>query len=184
MENYEEIKASWRKESGAPTNTANDILQIQQKLSQIKRGQKIGNWGMTITVLVLLGYLMYALRFGKTLLNFGLILMASVLVIRIIIEVMDKRQLATLDPTVNAQTFASALLGYYQRRKRLHTIITPILYLLYCVGFVLLLPTFKVVFSTGFFLYLVCSGALSLIVLAGIIYRQTQRELFELKSLR
>ena len=95
MENYEEIKASWRKESGAPTNTANDILQIQQKLSQIKRGQKIGNWVMTITVLVLLGYLMYALRFGKTLLNFGLILMASVLVIRIIIEVMDKRQLAT-----------------------------------------------------------------------------------------
>jgi len=183
MENYDNFKEDWKNQK-ATIKPEEEVVKITGKIGALRKKQHIANSILVLTVVIVLGYLLYVIRFGIGQFNLGLLLMIGVLVFRIILEARDRKRLATIDPSMPTEAFRKRVAGYYKWRLTLHRVITPICFLCYAYGFTLLLPTFKDIFSKGFYNYLLFSGIGSLVVIALIVIVQTKKELRELKSMQ
>lgn len=183
METYKDLKDNWKKTESNLPETEDVIEEIQKKIGQLRKGQKMTNVILAISTMIVIAYLIYVFQFGRTALNVGLLVMITTLVIRLFIEIRDRRKLRNLNPLLTRGEFKGSLQAFYKWRGVLHKVITPILFVCYIYGFTLLLPTFKAIFSKGFYTYLLVSGFGSLLIIAIIIIRQARRELEELKSL-
>jgi hypothetical protein len=75
------------------------------------------------------------------------------------------------------------LITYYQNRKYLHFLITPLLFAAYIAGFLMLLPSFKESLSSGFYTYILFSSGFIFLFLAVLISVQIRKELKILKGL-
>lgn len=157
--------------------------QLIQKAQNQRSKQYISIAVMGITVVVLLIYAGYYLTADWNPFSLGLTLMISSLSFRIILELRSlyrkESQLITLDP----RSFKTYLKKYHRLRLWVNYIVTPICFAIYIVGFTLLLPYFKKIFSQAFYLYLLISGFGSLLVIALIIIRSTLKERAFLKQL-
>jgi hypothetical protein len=102
---------------------------------------------------------------------------------RIALEIKSKIQLHKIDNTLNFKDFVSKHKRYFQNRRWIHFVFTPLIYLLYVGGFVSMLPVFKETLSTGFFLYIQISGVIVFVALALFIAYHIKKELQELRFL-
>ena len=164
-----------------PDNLLNTII---PKAKKQRRGQYISTAVMSITVLILLAYTLY---YAKQWDDFalGLFMMISSLTFRVILELITlyrkENQLVALDHSA----FRAYLKRHYRFRLGINYYITPLCFAVYVIGFIKLLPYFKQYLSQGFYTYIVISGAISLLVLLGIVAKSVlkeQRFLKELKS--
>jgi hypothetical protein len=89
-----------------------------------------------------------------------------------------------MNVTTTLEKFKQQMIGYYEKRKKVHFIATPIIILIYCFGFVLLLPAFKESLSVGFYNYIVVSSIVLFVVLSLFIAREVKRELLGLRELQ
>ena len=153
--------------------TPNDII---KKAKSQRRGQYITITVLVVTVLIVAIFTMYFANNQWNNFTFGLTLMISSLVFRIILEFISlyrkESQLISLDN----KSFRAYLKKHYRLRLRINYFITPICFAIYVIGFIMLLPYFKEELSKGFYTYILISGSISLLVLMGIIMKSIKKE--------
>src|SRR5699024_1848600 len=88
-----------------------------------------------------------------------------------------------LSADIDMKSHTKELIQFYSRRKLIHFIVTPGLFLSYILGFILLLPYFKQYFSSGFYTYILTSSGFIFVALGILIYIQIRKELRLLKEL-
>lgn len=157
--------------------------EIIKKANKQRKSQFISIAVMSVTVLILLTYAIYYVGNNWNTFTLGMALLISSLTFRIALEFVSlyrkENQLISLDN----RSFKKYLKKHYQIRLKVNYIITPVCFAIYTFGFTLLLPSFKQMFSRGFYLYIVISGVVSLIVIAAIIVNTIRKEHGFLNSL-
>ena len=114
----------------------------------------------------------------------GLGIMMSSLIIRIVMEYYSIRNLTKIPPYKKMKDYNQKLINYYTSRKFIHFLVTPILFGCYVFGFILLLPVFKKNLSQGFYTYILWSSVFIFLGLAILIAVQIKKELLILKQLK
>ncbi len=150
--------------------------QIIKKAKKQRNSQFISIAVMSITVIILLIYAGYYISNNWNNFTLGIVLMISSLAFRIILEFVSlyrkESQLVSLDN----RSYRKYLKSYYKIRLKVNYIITPICFAIYIIGFTMLLPYFKQMFSKGFYTYIIISGIVSFIVIAVIIIKSVIKE--------
>lgn len=183
MEAFEDLKTQWDGQS--PSKIPEDGVQnIMEKMKSIKAKQRIMNIVLALTGIVLLGFFFYISAYRFQIVMTGLLIMLMALVVRIAIEIFSINTISELDVAGDATNFKRRLVKYYNNRVRVHYIFTPIIILLYCIGFVMLLPSFKANLSSGFYTYIWISSVVLLIVFGLLIGKQAKKELDVLRQLK
>lgn len=181
MTTFEDLKSQW--ENQPQENTPNNGSElIVKKINRIKRKQGITNIVLLITTGILISFFFYIEAYKYKVVSFGLLLMISSLGVRIFIEYFSLKKLKQINITTNAVVFNKNMTAYYKKRIRTHYVSTPIIILLYSVGFIILLPSFKKSLSAGFYNYIICSALIILIIMVLYIRKQINEELSVLKG--
>lgn len=185
METFDNLETIWNNQTGVPTLSAQDIklkANVQAKAIKVKHTWTIVI--ISITVLVLAAYFIWVSAYKHPILFTGLGIMIAMLLLRIVAEYISAQKLAALDKDNTLVTYAANLTAFYNWRKKIHFVLTPLVFGLYITGFVILLPVFKSALSTVFYTYIIISGAITFTALAFFIARQIQKELAILSVLK
>ena len=183
MKSFEEIKSQWASQESqiAPVNGPEIIM---KKVSVVKKKQQLTNVILVITVLVLIVFFIYIAAYTNLLVTTALLLMILSLVSRIGLELISIKMLNNLNVSTSAGEFKQNMIIYYKKRARTHFIWTPLIIVLYSIGFILLLPSFKANLSAGFYNYIIVSSILLLLFFGLLFYTQIKKELRILKELK
>lgn len=186
MTNFNELQKSWNQQPDPKVPLAGQkLIDKASKKMQIMKLSYLGNLGtLSLTILILVGYWLWALQFENARVNLGLGVMVFTLSARIALEVMSIVRLGSIQPFLPKNTFQDKLKKYYQLRKTTHLIATPIAYTGYIAGFSWLLPALKPAFSEGMYLYMIISGYGSLLFISWLVYKQAKTDFTAMKSLR
>ncbi|RYY58048.1 MAG: hypothetical protein EOO09_00310 [Chitinophagaceae bacterium] len=187
MNEFNELQQLWNKQPlTAGTGNAEELIRkTNSNLKQLKRRYISTAVILLVTVLVLAVYSIWVGVYGWNLFSGGLALMIALLSWRVFLELISIRRSSRIKPAADVAGFAAELGRYYTFRRRILLLHTPLVYLGYMAGFVMLLPGLKGNTSHGFFLYIVISGGLFLagfIFLLARIIRKEIRTLDELKQ--
>lgn len=183
MEAFEDLKTQWndQEEVLVPKEGAKQLI---EKIAGIRKKQGITNLVLSITVVVLIAFLFYVSAFKFQTTMTGLLIMIGVLIIRIVLEFFSIKKLRNMSPIANASKYKQEITKYYDSRRIIHFMITPIIVTAYCIGFYILLPDFKASLSTGFYWYIIGSAIVTLIVLSLFVGKKIQQELKLLGNLK
>lgn len=183
MTAFEDLKSDWNNQP--EHNTPEDGIElIVKKMTAIKRKQGITNIVLSITILILAGFFFYIEAHKNTTVSMALLLMISSLVVRILVEYYSINRLKKMDVTKNSSVFNENMVTYYKRRITTHYITTPIIIVLYSIGFITLMPYFKENLSSGFYTYISVSAIIILIAMVLFIGKQIKKELSVLKEIQ
>lgn len=182
MEAFEDLKSQWDGQS-SPRIPEGGVQKIVEKMKNIKGKQRIMNIVLSLTGMVLIGFFFYISAYRFQTVMTGLLLMIMALIVRIVVEMFSINTINKLDVSETAVIFKKRLLKYYNNRLRVHYIFTPIIILLYCIGFVMLLPSFKANLSSGFYTYIWVSSIVLLVFFGVFIGKQAKKELDILRQL-
>ncbi len=158
--------------------------QIIRKARKQRDRQYISIAVMSITVLVLILYTLYYGPHRWNNFTFGLVLMISSLVFRVILEFVSLYQKENRLISLDSRSFQEYLKKHYTLRLKINYIITPICFAMYVFGFTKLLPYFKQEFSEGFYIYILISGFASFVILSIIIVNSILKESHFLRESR
>ena len=183
MTEFKDLKSKWdqQPEVKAPSNGSKDIF---KKINFIKKKQRITNFVLLATAFILIWYFLYIDAYNNVLVTFALFLMIGSLIMRVIIEYFSIKKLNQLDVTTNVTTFNTLMTAYYKKRIKTHYIATPIILILYIIGFVILLPFFKEYLSNGFYTYIIVSSICIFLIMVFFIGKQIKKELSTLKQIK
>lgn len=185
MEKFKELQSVWNQQDVIQPKL--DTEEIKTKSFQKIKAQKLKHfWTIGIlSTLIFVLILFYKLIYNDEITSKikGLELMILVIVIRIILEIVSAILFQKINFTTSFKNHTDQLVTYYKFRKTIHFIFTPIIYLLYIVGFYLLLPLFKTNLSHGFYLYVIVSGIVFLTLFSLQLFRIIRKDLNDLKYL-
>jgi hypothetical protein len=182
MTSFEEIKSQWKDQKAIeiPNNGHKIII---DKVNDIKKKQKQTNIILFLTILVLIAFFVYIAAYKYLIVASALLLMIGSLAVRIGLELQSIKKLSRLNVNISASSFKENIISYYKNRVHIHLIWTPIIILIYSIGFVMMLPSFKASLSSGFYTYILVSSVVILVILSFFIYKQIMKELSVLKEL-
>lgn len=179
METFEELQHLWSKQPQIRNDISATYL-MQRAVSKIRR---LRAWQFStiviITVLVafLIYYFLYMRKYaGVNAFTLGLSLMIATMVVRILLEIISSWKVGRIHSDFSMDKFTNMMIDYYNWRKKIHFVFTPIVYSVYVVGFTLLLPTLKGTMSSGMFVYTLVSGYLFLGVFALFVRKKFRQE--------
>lgn len=183
MNNFEELQSNWKnQETDKATETGfNEVLRGAKR---IKNKQRITNIILGITVAILISFFIYISGYKNNQVILGLSLMVGTLIMRMLLEILSIKKLKQMNSLLDHKAYKQELICYYEQRKNVHFIWTPLIVLGYVAGFFILLPLFKANLSSGFYSYIIVSGIISLIVLTVFIAKQIQNEMQEIRRLK
>ncbi len=183
MINFEDLKSQWEKqpEAKAPENGTESIV---VKINAMRKKQLITNIILVATLLVLIGFFFYVMAYRDQVVLWGLLTMMTALLVRIAIEIRSVRVLRRLNNGLDAKQFKVRMTRYYEQRKIIHVILTPLILIAYCWGFVRLLPAFKANLSSGFYTYILVSSIVLIVFFTVFIGYHLRKELQILKTLK
>lgn len=186
MEKFKELQSSWNQQ--AVIEPKLDTEEIKTKSFQKIKAQKVKHfWTIGIlSTLIFVLILFYKLIYNDEITSKikGVELMIFVIVIRIILEIVSAMLFQKIDFTTSFKNHTDQLVTYFKFRKTIHFIFTPIIYLLYIVGFYLLLPLFKTNLSHGFYIYVIVSGIVFLTLFSLQLFKIIRKDLNDLKFLQ
>lgn len=183
MNNFEELQSKWKNQPEIQA-TEEGFQTLLNGLKKIKNKQRITNLVLGSTIIILIGFFFYISGYRDQRVIYGISLMIGSLLIRIILELLSIRSLARMNMLSQRNDFRSSLIIYYRKRKYIHFLWTPITIGCYVLGFLTLLPLFKVNLSAGFYTYIITSSIVLLVFFSGFIAKQIYREMKELKRLQ
>lgn len=178
METFETLENIWNNQPALPRLSAADIE--SKARTQAKAIKAKHQWTIviiSITALVLAAYFIWITAYKHRVLFTGLGIMIAMLLLRIVAEYRSIAKLNALSAESSFMEYAGKLQAFYQWRKKIHLVLTPVVYGLYIAGFILLLPVFKTNFSTGFFWYILISGVVFFSLFGFFMARQIKKEL-------
>ncbi|TDO96588.1 hypothetical protein [Flavobacterium sp. 245] len=186
MKTFEELQNIWEQQTESDTKpTATEIIKkAEANTKKIKRSHFWTKVILSLTSLILISYYIWVGAYRQTLFSFGLCIMITMLLVRIAIEWISTKKLESLKTDVNLIEYSKLAHQFYEWRKKIHYIFTPIIYLTYIVGFTLLLPVFKDNFSSGFYLYILISGYAFLLIFGFFMIRIIKKEIRLLNFLK
>lgn len=182
MNNFNEIQKQWAARE-IPPISQKAMESVILKSKSIRRKQWIGQLVLAITSVILIIFFFYISAYKNTIVFLGLGIMISSLLIRIGIEFFAMVKKENFPADNDMKKFNQNLITFYKRRRYIHFIVTPVLYISYIIGFIMLLPSFKESLSNGFYIYILFSSILIFVALAILIGVQIRRELGILKDL-
>lgn len=182
MKNFNDIKSAWseREIPRAPEDGAQNIV---RKVRFIKKKQIMGQAVLSTTVMILIWFFFYISAFNDRQVSLGLIIMVGALLLRIVVEFIFRMKLIKFRTESSIVVFQEQIERYFKSRLWIHLLVTPILFVSYLIGFILLLPAFKENLSSGFYTYILISSVVIFIVLAIFIGYHAKKELKLLKSM-
>lgn len=160
MKTFENLQDIWNAQSisNHKKNTAELIVMAEEHSKKIQLNH-IGTLVIIgITTLILITYFIWIGSYSFSFFTLGLALMISSMLIRILIEGISVSKFESMNTELPLVEYCKKATAFYEWRKKIHYVVTPIIYMIYLLGFSLLIPTFKTEFSTPFFIYLVVSG--------------------------
>ncbi|MFN5168822.1 MAG: hypothetical protein ACK5DD_04305 [Cyclobacteriaceae bacterium] len=186
METFDELQTIWSKQPNSIVNTSAAELMERGK-AHIKK-VRTGHWGtitiISVLIIVLIGYFVGMKSYRMNGLTTGLTLMIVVMIVRVVLEWMSVNRFRSIKAENSLTEFSAGMQGYYAWRKRIHTVFIPIIYILYVIGFTLLLPAFKENLSRGMYLYCMISGYGFLTLFALFMVRILKKEMKLLEFLK
>ena len=179
MKTFDEIQSIWdqQTESKSSPSVDNIILKAEKQIKKVKQNHYWTIGIISLTTLVLLYYYWWISAYSVNELNLGLTTMILMLVFRIVLELKSIKKFQKIPRSNSLLEYSKQTQSFYQWRKRIHLVLTPIIYILYTIGFSSLLPIFKENLSYGFFMYCVISGYGFLLTFAYFLIKQIKREL-------
>tara|TARA_R110000868_G_scaffold99858_3_gene274673 strand:+ start:1612 stop:2166 length:555 start_codon:yes stop_codon:yes gene_type:complete len=183
MKSFDEIQSQWNSQKRqVPAENGHEL--IIRKVNTIKKKQTLTNVILVITVIVLIFFFIYISAYNDLLVTFSLLLMIISLATRVALEMRSIKMLNNLNVSTTVENFKIRMINYYKKRVNTHLIWTPIIILLYSIGFILLLPAFKANLSSGFYNYIIVSALVMLLLLGMLIFTQIRKELAILRELK
>ena len=183
MDNFENIRSQWENRDLPPFPPSGPKMAIS-KANHLKREQVISQLILSLTVLILTGFFFYVSAYSSGIVSLGLGMMIGSLLVRIAVEFISQVKLKKLSVMLEVTKYKNALVSYYNSRKWIHFFLTPLLFILYFIGFALLLPTFEQNLSPGFYNYVLYSAIFIFLFFAIFIGIQIKREMVMLKELK
>lgn len=179
MKTFEELQNIWDQQTEPYTKpTAADVIKKAEAYTKkIKRNHFWTGIILGLTSLLLISYYIWVGAYRQTLFSLGLSIMIAMLLFRVALEWLSMKRFKALKTDISLMEYSKVTHQFYQWRKKIHYRITPVVYVTYIVGFVILLPIFKESFSKGFFLYIVSSGFGFLLFFAVLMLRIIKREI-------
>jgi hypothetical protein len=160
MKTFEDLQTIWNQQIQANSNpSGTDIIKkAEAHTKKIKRNHLWTSAILSLTCIILITYYIGMDAYKQTLFSLGLIIMIGMLILRVALEWISMKKFKNIKTDVSLIEYSKLTHQFYQWRKKIHYVLTPIVYLTYIAGFALLLPVFKENFSKGFYLYIVFSG--------------------------
>lgn len=183
MNNYKDFKEQWgrRSQSELPKNAVADII---TKGKILNRKQLITQIVLGVTCVVLIGFFFYISAYNDKTVSIGLLLMIGSLSLRMLIEYFYTFSTKKILPDETLHTYSEKLKRYYKSRLFISYLVTPVLFISYIAGFIMLLPSFEQNLSSGFYQYILYSSLLIFIILAVLIAIQIRKELSLIRDLK
>jgi hypothetical protein len=179
MKTFDDLQNIWNQQtdSTASTSAQELIEKAHEHTKKIKRNH-IGTLCIIgLTTLILIAYFFWIGINSPSLFTVGLGLMIGSLLVRIALEWKSMKRFNVIKTDIPLLEYSRLATQFYDSRKTIHYIATPIIYMVYIVGFSLLIPTFHKHFSTGFFIYLLISGYGFLIGFAFFLVKKLKQEM-------
>ncbi|MEO9952308.1 hypothetical protein [Nonlabens sp.] len=151
MKTFEEIQNSWSQNKQPIDETL--ISTISNRVNRLKNKNRITIAVLITTVAVLVAYLIWVGYAAPVSFYLGLFLMVGSIGYRVIAELISTQKLSQIALDNSYHNHKSAIEKYYNSRLILHKVLTPIILVVYWVGFVILIPTFKENLSDFWFNY-------------------------------
>ncbi|MDO6471542.1 hypothetical protein [Maribacter sp. 1_MG-2023] len=183
MNNFEDLQNKWQNQTTV-SGTEDGFQGLLKSVKSIEQKQRTGNIVLSITIIILVAFLLYVSGYKSATFMLGIGLMIGSLVVRIAVELYSLKKLRTINFSKESNTFRNDLTNYYNFRKYTHYLGTPLAIGVYTVGFIILLPLFKATLSPGFYLYILCSSVVFLTLFSVFLYKQAKSELLKLKQLQ
>lgn len=186
MKTFKDIQDIWNEQNEAkPAAGSEELIKKAISHARIIRSKHLWTFGVLgLTLLIVILFFISVAGYRVTQPFIGFIMMIMALLTRIIAEYISFIRLTGIDITLSLQNYASKMAGFYKFRRNIQFWLTPLMLLLYSSGFILLLPSFKMTLPGWFYLYILISGAVLLLVLSWYIYRQVKTEMKLLKFLK
>jgi hypothetical protein len=186
METFEDLKNIWNRQPDPHAGL--DTVELIGKAEQYAKTIKVKHWWtisiLAITVLVLAGWFSSVASFTISQAFAGFSLMVFSLMFRVLMEYVSFRKFEKNRMDAAHNEYALKMIGFYKWRMNVHRVCTPVSLMAYAVGFVLLLPDFKKVFSHGFYVYIIVSGSVFFVVFSWMIYKEARKEIRQLDFLK
>lgn len=179
---FKDIQQTWQQQP--KTTTLPNFEPIQQKLTSLRKKQRITHIILGITGIVLLTFFFYISAYKHSGTFLGMTLLISVVLVRMMIEFRSQQKLRNINRLVSLNEFKEQLIRYYKNRKIIAFRVIPILLIIYNIGFTIMAYYFYQYLSRGFFYYVIISYVVSFIILFYFIRKQVLNELSILKTLQ
>jgi hypothetical protein len=186
MRTFDDIQSIWNQQSETKSSPSGDsiILKAEKQIKKIKRNHYWTIGIISFTAMILIYYYIWTGAYRLNALSIGLTIMILMLLFRIVLEWISVKKFRKIPRSLSLLEYGKQTKSFYEWRKKVHLVLTPIIYFSYTIGFTSLLPVFKENFSYGFFMYCVVSGYGFLITFGYFVIKQIKRELNLLIFLR
>lgn len=186
MRTFNDLNNIWNRQSFSNSNTsAQELIKkadVQTKMIKVKHRWTIGI--LSITTAILIVYFVWIEAFKMKSLALGLGIMIGMVLFRFILELVSTNKFKSIKLDSSLVEYSHKMRQFYNWRKKIHSILTPIIYFAYIGGLFLLLPVFKQNFSQGMYHYILVSGFSFLMIFSFFIIRQIRSEMRLLNYLK
>ena len=178
MEKFDDLHNVWGNQSDSkPAISASDLIKKGEAHRKKLKASQFWTIGiLSALIIILVGYFIWMGVHKLNGFTIGLAIMICVIIMRVTLEWISVIKFNAIKPDTSLKEFSNKMQQFYSWRKRIHWIFIPIIYILYIVGFTMMLPSFKENLSQGMYVYVIISGYGSLIVFALFIIRFIKRE--------
>jgi len=184
---FSELKNKWGK---SKKNINLSITNIESIYTKIKKKEKENYFFYYSTITILLAtfiaislFFYYVAPVEETLSRIGAGLMIYGLLFRIFIEVISifkAKRINKLDDTLKT---TENIINFHQFRKKIHTIIAPIIIILYTIGFYMITPEFSLYIEFWNLFLIDISYVIIGIILFIIIRKGVKKEMQKLNDI-
>lgn len=186
METFNELQNLWGQQpsAGKLPLPSEIIKKAETGKRKVKAAHQFTMGLLLITVIGIVVYFVAVSGYKIQRFSIGILLMALALLLRVMAEFVSLKKFSKINIANTLEQYRQEVAQFYSWRKKLHYTITPSTFLLYVLGFLQLLPTFKLYLSPGMYLYVIISGSLLLVGFPLMFYKGIKKELTILSFLR
>lgn len=185
MNDFKDIQNMWQDQGITPGQQKKELFKsVQKKGTLLKHKHLWTQFILTLSCVVIIGFFFVISGWRSTLMTVALCAMALILLIRILMEIISLKKFMAIKVSQNFRIYHEEILRFYNWRKVVHFIFTPIFLVLYSLSFLTLMPIFKKTVSAGFYLYIQVSGVVAFIGITMIILFQIKKEISILNYLK
>ncbi len=149
---FTSLESAWKKSKNSIQNSEKNVDVIYKKIDQAKGDNVKFYYGtffiLLITLVGIVSFFVFVAPVKELLSRIGAFAMIIGLVIRILIEVQSILNLKKIRVDHSTLETIESAIGFHKLRKTIHSIIMPVILIIYSIGFYMLTPEFLKYLST------------------------------------